>query len=256
MNSLQKRQKIKALIVDDERPARENLKRMLANNPRVELIGEARNGEEAVEKIENDKPDLVLLDIQMPDLNGFEVIELIQSCPLIIFITAYDEYAIKAFEINALDYLLKPFSKERLIEAIDRAWKDLSGKSNFSAKIDTLLSTLVKEEKYLQHLTVKKKGKILVIRISEIDYIKAKEGLVYIYTKDDKYITNYTLDGLENQLDPKSFFRCHRSSIINLEKIKEIIPWFGGKYKIVLSADREIELTRNRVKELKKIIKW
>jgi two-component system LytT family response regulator len=256
MNKLQKRQKIKALIVDDERPARENLKRMLANNPRVELIGEARNGEEAVEKIENEKPDLVFLDIQMPDLNGFEVIELIQSCPLIIFTTAYDEYAIKAFEINALDYLLKPFSKERLIEAIDRAWKELSEKSNFSAKIDTLLSTLVKEKKYLQHLTVKKKGKILVIKVSEIDYIKAEEGLVYIYIKYNKYNTNYTLDELENQLDPKSFFRCHRSSIINLERIKEIIPWFGGKYKIVLSADREIELTRSRVAKLKKIIKW
>jgi DNA-binding LytR/AlgR family response regulator len=248
--------KLRTLIVDDEAPARERLRRLLCNNSFVELIGEAEDGVKAVELIEEKNPDLVLLDIQMPGLDGFGVIRALQKPPLIIFVTAYDEYAIRAFEVNALDYLLKPFTRIRLERAIEKAYQELSKHADFSAKLDALFQTLREQPRYLDRIAVRKGSRIFVINVSEIDWFGAESGLIFIHTKEEKYVTNYTLEELEGRLNPDMFFRAHRSIIVNLTKIKEIIPWFAGSHKIRLTTGAEVDLSRNQVKELRKIIKW
>ena len=244
------------LIVDDEAPARERLRRLLCNNSFVELIGEAEDGIKAVELIEEENPDLVLLDIQMPGLDGFGVIRALQKPPLIIFVTAYDEYAIKAFEVNALDYLLKPFTRARLERAVERAARELAKRADFSAKLDALFNTLGEQPRYLERIAVRKGSRILVINMSDIDWFGAEGGLIFIHSKEEKYISNYTLEELESRLSPSMFFRAHRSTIVNLTRIKEIIPWFAGSHKIRLTTGAELDLSRNQAKELRKIIKW
>ena len=247
---------LRTLIVDDELPARQRLKRLLADIEGVELIGEAESGTQAVEMIERERPDLVLLDIQMPGLDGFGVIEMLESPPLIIFVTAYDEYAIRAFEVNALDYLLKPFSRKRLERAIERARRELERRTDFSTKLDALLDTLEKQKRYLERIAFREGDKIRVVDVAEIDWIGAERGRVFIHVGERRHAVRYTLEELERRLDPCLFFRCHRSLIVNLTKIKEIIPWFAGTYRIKLVTSEELDLARNRVKELKKLIKW
>jgi two-component system LytT family response regulator len=248
--------KLRTLIVDDEAPARERLRRFLSQNKAIELIGEAEDGERAVEMIEKINPGLVFLDIQMPELNGFEVIKMLTSPPLIIFVTAYDQYAIQAFEVNALDYLLKPFTKVRLDRAIERARQELSKKADFTTKIDALFQTLNKQKRYLERVAVRHEGRIFVIPVNEIDWIGAEEGVIYLHTKDRRYLTNYTLDEFDSRLSPRMFFRAHRSAIINLSRVREVIPWFAGSYRVRLSSGVEIDISRNRVKELRQIINW
>jgi two-component system LytT family response regulator len=248
--------KLRTLIVDDEAPARERLRRLLYNNSLVELIGEADDGIKAVELIDEENPDLVLLDIQMPKLDGFGVIRTLQKLPLIIFVTAYDEYAIRAFEVNALDYLLKPFTRVRLERAVERAYQELSKHTDFAAKLDALFETLREQPRYLDRIAVRKGSRIFVINVGDIDWFGAERGLILIHTKEEKYVTNYTLEELESRLNPSMFFRAHKSTIVNLTKIKEIIPWFTGSHKIRLTTGAEVDLSRSQAKELRKIIKW
>jgi len=248
--------KLRSLIVDDEAPARERLRKLLAQNELVKLIGEADNGIKAVEMMEELTPDLVLLDIQMPGLDGFGVIKMLQNPPLIIFVTAYDEYAIQAFEVNALDYLLKPFTKVRLERAIEKAYQEFSKRTDFSVKLDALFKTLKEQPRYLERIAVRKGGRIFVLDVAQIDWIGSESGLIFIHTKEEKYITNYALEELESRLNPNMFFRAHRSAIVNLSKIKEIIPWFAGSHKIRLTSGAEVDLSRSQAKELRKIIKW
>jgi DNA-binding LytR/AlgR family response regulator len=247
---------LKTLIVDDEAPARERLKGFLSQNESVELIGEAEDGVKALELIEDKRPDLVLLDIQMPLLDGFGVIKALDTLPLVIFITAYDEYAIRAFEVNAIDYLLKPFTKVRLERAIEKAAQEISGKTPFNTRLEGLFKTLTEQKRYLERIAVKSQGRILVIDIDKIDTVAAEGGQVSVIIGDKQFLTNYTLNELQEQLDPKVFFRAHRSAIVNLTKIKEIIPWFAGSYKIKLNTGAEVDLSRIQATELRKIIKW
>jgi DNA-binding LytR/AlgR family response regulator len=247
---------LKTLIVDDEAPARDRLKNFLSQNDLVELIGEATDGVQAVELIEGTKPDLVLLDIQMPRLDGFGVIKMLENPPLVIFITAYDEFAIRAFEVNAIDYLLKPFTKTRLDRSIEKAYQVLSKKTDFINNIDGLFKTLSEQKRYLERIAVKSQGKILVMDVDKIEALSAESGQISILMGDRKYSANYTLNECQNRLNPDSFFRAHRSTIINLTKVKEIIPWFAGSYKIKLASGTEVELSRLQATELRKIIKW
>lgn len=247
---------LRTIIVDDEPPARERLRELLSQNDAVELIGEAEDGIKAVEMIEESSPDLVLLDIQMPGLDGFGVIKMLRKPPLIIFVTAYDQYATQAFEVNALDYLLKPFTKTRLERAIERAHQELSRKADFPSRIDALFETLKQQKRYLERVAVRHEGRIFVIDVNDIDWIGAEKGPIYLHIKDRRYLTNYTLDELESRLAPSIFFRSHRSAILNLARVKEIIPWFAGSYRVRLSSGAEIDLSRSRAKELREIIKW
>jgi two-component system LytT family response regulator len=246
--------KLRTMIVDDEAPARERLRNMLADNELVELIGEARDGTEAVERIEQLSPDLVLLDIQMPLLDGFEVIEALDAPPAIIFVTAYDEYAIRAFEVNALDYLLKPFSQERLERAIARAHEELTSGREFASRIGPLLETLREEKRPLSRVAVRKSGRFLVVDVGDVDWMEAREGGVILHVGGEEHALNRTLNELEARLDPELFFRAHRSIIVNLDRIKEIVPWFAGGHRLRLTTGDEVDLSRSRAKELREIL--
>ena len=247
---------MRTLIVDDESPARERLKRLLTDIKDVELVGEAEDGAQAVELIEREKPDLVLLDIQMPGLDGFGVIEALEDPPSIIFVTAYDQYAIHAFEVNALDYLLKPFSRERLGTAIHRAKGAQAEGRDFSEQLAPLLENLSTQGRYLTRLAVRDRDRIRVLDVEEIDWIGVDQEQVLVHVGEKAYPIRRTLVKLEARLDPALFFRAHRSAIVNLDRVKEIIPWFRGSHKLRLTTGAEVELSRAQARALRKILPW
>jgi len=255
---------IRVLIVDDEAPARDRLKRLLADIEGVELIGEAKGGVQAVEMIESEKPDLVLLDIQMPELDGFGVIEALEDPPPIIFVTAYDEYAIRAFEVNALDYLLKPFSRERLKKAVRRAQEALaeehdlgvSAAERFAARLGPLLESLATQGQYLTRLAVRDRDRIRVLDVDKVDWIGVEDEQVMVHVGDRAYLIRRTLAELERLLDPTTFFRAHRAAIVNLSRVKEVIPWFKGSHKLRLTTGAEVDLSRAQARALRKILRW
>ena len=255
---------MRVLIVDDEPPARDRLRRMLAEMDTVEVVGEAEDGARAVEMIADLSPDLVLLDIQMPGLDGFEVIEALEDPPLVIFVTAYDEYAIRAFEINALDYLLKPFSRERLKKTIRRArealeeeWElEASPAEGFARRLAPLMETLVSQGRYLTRLAVRAGERIRVLEVDEIDWIGAERERVFVHAGDESYRVRRTLAELESRLDPSRFFRAHRAAIVNLSCVREVIPWFKGSHKLRLTTGAEVELSRAQARALRKMLGW
>jgi two-component system LytT family response regulator len=247
---------IRVLIVDDEAPARERLRRFLEAVQEVEIIGEAQNGIQAVEMINADRPDLVLLDIQMPGLDGFGVLEALHQPPPIIFVTAYDEYAIQAFEVNALDYLLKPFSKERLEESLQRIRGKVQVDRPFEEKLNSLLMTLAEQEQYLTKLAVWKRSNVRLLDVGKIDWIGIEGNQVFVHIGEEFYPYHRPLAYLEEKLDPRYFFRVHRSAIVNLDRVTEIIPWFKGSHKLRLSTGAEVALSRARARELKKLLDW
>jgi len=246
----------RTLIVDDEAPARDRLRRLLAGLEDIQVIGEAEDGIQAVEMIEKQRPDLVLLDIQMPGLDGFGVIQALKDPPAVIFITAYDEYAIRAFEVHALDYLLKPFSQERLEKAIRRTREALAGEQELAAQLGPLLESLTAEGRYLTRLAVHDRDCIRVLDIAEVDWIGVEGEQVLVHVGDQGYPIRRTLSELEARLDPKRFFRAHRSAIVNLDRVQEIIPWFKGSHLLRLTTGAEVDLSRAQVRALRKMLDW
>jgi two-component system LytT family response regulator len=246
----------KVLIVDDEAPARERLLRMLSRIEGVEVIGEAKDGLEAFEQIEHLQPDLVLLDIQMPGLDGFGVLDALRDPPPIIFVTAYDEYALRAFEVSAVDYLLKPYSQDRLEAAVHRARTTTFSKETHAQRSDSLFDSLVEQGRFLTRLAVQDREKIRLLDVSDIDWISIEQGVLMTHTGEAAYVTRSTLDNLETRLDPEHFFRAHRSTIVNLDRVQEIIPWFKGSYKLRLNTGVDIDLSRTRARELRKRFPW
>lgn len=246
---------IRVLIVDDEELARARIKGLLEAFDDIECVGEAENGLRAVERIRDLKPDLVFLDIQMPGMDGFEVLAALDDVPLVIFATAYDEYALKAFEVNSIDYLLKPIEKERLASAVERARELLSG-DDLGREIERIAG-LVKA-RGVDRIPVQKGKKIILVDHADIVWIEASEGLVFVHTRDQRLLANTTMAELEARLDPATFFRTHRSSIVNLNHVVEIVPWFGGKYKVVVddAGRSEVVLSRARARALRAIFPW
>ena len=247
---------MRTLIVDDEAPARERLKRLLVGLEDVEVVGEAEDGIQAVEMIERQRPDLALLDIQMPGLDGFGVVETLENPPAIIFVTAYDQYAIRAFEIHALDYLLKPFSQQRLARAIDHAREALAEGQDLSAQLRPLLEGLAAQGRYLSRLAVRDRDRIRVLDADEVDWIGIEDEQVMVHIGDQAYPIRRTLTELEARLDPKRFFRAHRSAIVNLDRVQEIIPWFKGGHILRLTTGAEVDLSRARARALRKTLGW
>jgi DNA-binding LytR/AlgR family response regulator len=247
---------MRVLIVDDETPARERLKRLLATIDGVEVVGEAEDGLQAVEMLEREQPDLVLLDIQMPGLDGFGVIEAVEELPQIVFVTAYDEYAIRAFEVNALDYLLKPFSRERLEQAIRRARAAQAGEESLTSRIAPLLESLAKAGRFLSRLAVRDRNRIRVLNVDQVDWIGVEGEETLVHVAGTAYAIRRTLAELETRLDPARFFRAHRSAIVNLDRVQEIIPWFKGGHKLRLTTGAEVDLSRARARALRKVLGW
>ncbi|MGB9180880.1 MAG: LytTR family DNA-binding domain-containing protein [Pyrinomonadaceae bacterium] len=240
---------IRALLVDDESLAREMIREMLDDDRDVEIIGECINGLEAVEFIETETPDLIFLDVQMPELGGFEVLENIPKdrMPHVIFVTAYDQYAVRAFEVHALDYLLKPFDRERFQAAWQRAKAEIVREKNgaLDQRIITLLEELKAGPKYLERLVIKSGGRVFFLDTDDIDWIEAEGNYVSVHTGKKSHLLRETISSLEAQLDPKKFIRIHRSSIVKIDRIQELQPWFHGEYKIILLDGTQLTLSRN-----------
>jgi two-component system LytT family response regulator len=235
-------EKVRALVVDDEPLAREGICMRLKQEPDIEVMGECGNGNDAVAVILRDVPDLVFLDIQMPRLDGFGVIEAVgtKRMPHVIFVTAYDEHAMRAFEVSALDYLLKPIDGARFFEALERARDRIRGK-NFeaiSAQLHKMMAALQAERKYLERLSIKSTGKsggrIIFLGVDEIDWIGAADNYVHVHAGRESHLLHATMSSLENRLDPDKFLRIHRSTIVNVERIKELHPMFHGEYQFIL----------------------
>ena len=240
---------MKILIVDDEPLARERVRRHLRDEPGIEIVGEAGNGREAVSAIEEKTPDLVFLDVQMPEMNGFDVLKALEEnkIPAIVFTTAYDKYAIQAFEFHALDYLLKPFSRERFKRAVRHAREQLEN-SRQSGNIDERLVSLLenlKAKKYLERIVVKNSGRVFFIKTDEIDWIEAAGNYLKLHVGRDAHLIRETMQSIEAKLDPEKFFRIHRSTLVQIDRIKELHPLFGGDYAVILRNGTELNLSRN-----------
>ena len=241
---------IRTLIVDDEPLARDRVKRFLRDEDGIEIVGECGNGVDAVAGIKEKKPDLVFLDIQMPEKNGFDVIRSLspKTLPTIIFVTAYDQYALQAFDVHALDYLLKPFTKERLHRAIARAKEQIDGRrfGNIDERLTSLIADLKgSEKKYLERLVVKTTGRVFFLKVDEIDWIEAAGNYVKLHVGRDTHMIRETMNGIETKLDPEKFLRIHRSTVVHIDRIKELHPMFSGDYAVILRDGTELALSRN-----------
>jgi two-component system, LytTR family, response regulator len=240
---------IRTLIVDDEPLARDRVKRFLRDEEDVEVIGECGNGDDAVELIKSENPDLVFLDIQMPEKNGFEVIKSLSGkrLPTVVFVTAYDKYALQAFDVHALDYLLKPYNRERIKRAVSRAREHIEHKrlGNLDERLNTLIADLKSEKKYLERLVVKSIGRVFFLKTDEIDWIEAAGNYVKLHVGRESHMIRETMNGIEAKLDPDKFLRIHRSTVVNIDRIKELHPMFSGDYAVILRNGTELALSRN-----------
>ena len=240
---------IRALIADDEALARKFIRRMLKDDHDVEIVGECSNGKETVAMIRKEGPDLVFLDVQMPEMDGFAVLEAIgvERLPEIIFATAYEQYAIRAFELHALDYLLKPFDQTRFKEAIRHAKERFRSERQKEGRmqITALLESISNKPQYLDRLVIKAGGRITFLSTREINWIEADDKYVHLHTGKVNPMVRQTLSAMEAQLDPKKFRRVHRSAIVNVERIKELQPLFSGEHSILLEDGTKLTLSRN-----------
>ena len=240
---------IRVLIVDDESLAREMLREMLQSDRQVVIVGESANGREAVDAIQTHSPDLIFLDVQMPEMDGFEVLEALGKGPIphVVFVTAYDQYAVRAFEVHALDYLLKPFDQERF----DISWQRVRAQvlrdrnGGVDQRILALLEELKAGSKYLERLVIKAGGRIYFLETNEIDWIEAEGNYVSVHSGKKSHLLRETISSLESQLDPKKFVRIHRSSIVRIDRIQELQPWFHGEYRVILNNGTQLTLSRN-----------
>jgi len=237
------------LLVDDEPLARAMLREMLSDDPYVEIVGECVNGGEAVEAINATVPDLVFLDVQMPEVGGFEVLEALDKdqIPHVIFVTAYDQYAVRAFEVHALDYLLKPFDRERFDLSWQRAKAQILQERDggVDQRILALLEEMKAGSKYLERLVIKAAGRIYFLETNDIDWIEAEGNYVSVHEGKKSHLLRETISSLESQLDPKKFLRIHRSSIVRIDRIRELQPWFHGEFRVVLQNGMQLTLSRN-----------
>lgn len=240
---------ISVLLVDDEPLAREMIREMLKDDSDVEIVCECVNGREAIDAIQEHNPDLIFLDIQMPEIGGFEVLEALKSVsvPHVIFVTAYDQYAVRAFEVHALDYLLKPFDRERFESAWRRAKDHILATRGGAVdqRILALLEELKAGPKYLERLVIKSGGRVFFLDTDDIDWIEAEGNYVSVHTGKKSHLLRETISSLETKLDPKKFLRIHRSSIVKIDRIKELQPWFHGEYRVLLMDGTQLTLSRN-----------
>ncbi len=243
---------IKAAIIDDEELARLVIREYLEQEPDIEIVAEFGHPLKALEEIPKISPDLLFLDIQMPGMNGFELLEALPSPPYVIFCTAYDEYALKAFEACAIDYLLKPFSQERFHQAVEKARKQLKSVSAYQS-YQELLRYVHQVSGYREHFLVKKGNHLKMISAHQISWIQAQEDYSLVYTESgEKYLLSRSLGELEKFLNPDKFIRVHRSAIVNFEYIKEAHPWSSGRLLLILRDGTRIETSRKGARLIKK----
>ena len=248
---------IRTLIVDDEPLARRRIRRMLARHPEVDVIGECANGREAIAAIREQQPALVFLDVQMPEVDGFAVLKQIspESLPLVIFVTAYDQYALRAVDVYALDYLLKPFDRRRFDQALQRAKsRSLNERSDVSQRALALLEELRAQQSHLERMVIKAGGRAFFLKTEEIDWVEAEGKYVRLHVGKESYLVREAISQIEAQLDPKRFMRIHRSTIVNLDRVRELQPWFHNDYRVILRDGTELMLSRSCRKRLGELL--
>lgn len=241
--------KIRALIVDDQLIAREAIRRMLAAEPDIEIVGQPATGREALEAIKSQAPDLVFLDVRMPDMDGFSVLaELRQDrLPVVVFVTANDEFALQAFDVHALDYVVKPITPDRLQRALQRAREHLQRRQggNFDLRLGALLKDLKTSPRQTDRLAVKSGGKVVFLRLADIDWVESADNYVKLHVGNEAHLLRETMNSLEQKLPPDRFMRISRSALVNVERIKELHPMFHGEYVVVLTNGTRVNLTRS-----------
>jgi two-component system LytT family response regulator len=235
----------KVVIVEDERLAAEAVGKLVERDPEVELAGTARDGITAVSLIRRLKPDIVFLDVQIPELDGFGVIKEIgiENMPVVVFVTAYDRYTLQAFEVHAVDYLLKPFEADRFFAALHWAKRELHLKVSQSHKLTRLVDALANQAR--RRLPIKSAGRIIFVDVEAIDYLEAAGNYVVLHAGGQEYRTRETMNAFEERLSTSQFVRIHRSAIVNRKRIQELRPWFTGEYAVVMTSGKELTLTRS-----------
>ena len=243
-----------AIIIDDEQPAREIIKHYLKKFPEINLLGDFPDGFSGLKAIQEMKPDIVFLDIQMPKITGFELLELLEDPPNIIFSTAYDQYAIKAFEMTAVDYLLKPYSAERFEQAIKKVEQKMLSQPRENQQMNKLVETLESNPEFLQRIAVKTRHKIEVIPVTEITHIEADDDYVTIFTEKEKFLKEKTMKFMESHLDPSQFVRIHRSFIVNVNQIARLELYQKETYSVLLKNGTTIRASTSGYKVLKQLL--
>jgi len=243
--------RITAIIIEDEKPARDLVSGYLATIERFDLLGEYDNGFTGLKAINELKPDVIFLDVQMPKLTGFEMLELMDHKPEIIFTTAYDQYAIKAFEQNAVDYLLKPFSRERFEEAVGKAALRIDKQEGKEDRISRIRRHLEEDDEVIHRVVIKKSGRIHVIPTDKIEYFEAQDDYVMIYTHDERFLKQQTMKFFEKHLDNEVFIRVHRSYIVNVQSIDRIEPYEKTNYILSLKTGSKVPVSRSGMQLLK-----
>lgn len=251
-------EKIRTLIVDDEPIAREGVRVQLANDSGVEVVAECGNGLEAVAAIQELSPELVFLDVQMPGMDGFEVVQAVgaEAMPAVVFVTAYDKYALRAFDVSAVDYLLKPFDTERFQKAFQRAKGQIQRRNTDAVNktLHRLLKTIQPSRKYLERFVVKSAGRIFFLPALEIDWIEASDNYVSLHVGRESHLIRDTLTALEAKLNPDDFMRVRHSAIANIKRIRELHPPFKGEYQILLHNGVKLTSSRRYRKRIAELI--
>jgi len=250
--------KYETIIVDDEPLARRSIRKCLKAFPEFEVAGECGDGESAVAAIRDKKPDLVFLDIQLPELDGFDVIRAVgkDEMPVTIFVTAYDRYALQAFEAHALDYLLKPFSEDRFREGLLRARHilQMGARRPSSHQLSRLLDEITKKKDYLERIPVPCKGRFLFFNVRDLEWIEAEGNYLRLHGNGGSHLVRGNMNEMEAKLDPGRFMRIHRSTIVNLQRIRELQPWFHGHHRVVMTSGQELKLSRYQKDKLRLLL--
>lgn len=250
--------KIRVLVVDDEALARERACQLLKADSEIEIIGQCGDGQTAVEKIQKDKPDLVLLDVQMPELDGFAVVEAVgaDNMPPVIFVTAHEKFALKAFDVHAIDYLLKPYDRERFETALGRAKDQLarSKSGDLQSKMTALLGEIKTQPKATNRLVVKTEGRVLLLKNEDVDWVEAADNYIILHVAADTHMLRETMTSIESRLPSEKFIRVNRSTIVNIDRIKELQPLFHGEYVIILKNGTKLTLSRGYREKLDQLL--
>lgn len=250
--------KYKVLIVDDEPLARRSIRKFLKAFPEFEIAAECGDGEAAVTAIRARRPELVFLDIQMPEMDGFQVIRAIgvENMPVTIFVTAYDRYALQAFDAQALDYLLKPFPEERFRTALLRAKRSLDRESDrpATAQLSQLLEQVARQQDYAERIPVPHKGRFVFLKVQDLDWIEAEGNYLQLHSNGASHLLRGNMNDMEKKLNPAKFMRIHRSTIVNLEKVKEVQPWFKGHHLVVMTNGQQLKLSRYQKEKLRLLL--
>ncbi len=251
-------QAISTLIVDDERLARNRIRRLLCLDPELDIVAECGNGEEAIEVMKQRKPRLLFLDVQMPGMTGFEVLQQLppDDMPVTIFVTAYDEYALRAFEAHAFDYLLKPFDRKRFQDVVKRAKSQITliRHGDINSRLVQLLEGIEKGRADSSRIAIRTGGHVILVKAPSIDWVEAADNYVCLHCGTETHVVRETMNAFEKRLDSSRFLRIHRSTIVNLDRIREMRPWFRGDYQVVLQDGTQLTLSRSYRDRLKHVL--